>query len=1022
MDIPESKSKVTKKKQLKSKNEPNTLLDSDPTRDFLEKQKFKYEDPDPIGTFLKMTSVSNSIDIFLSTTSFNSNMGSFDDKQIEIQNTSILTETDTKTLDEDIVAEHIIDSDPSLSDYQITMSLEDIFNKRYGPKTGPTKLLDTIITNAKTIVKKIVKASLVIAVACGLAYGMIVTGLIVAPFAAASGFGAGGASWFNATFLFLMKMGYGKIAINRFFVLVKNNRLLGSSRPRLNYSILKNIGLSREIYNASSYTIAEVMASELANATSLGLPGYAISKVFSAVPMVAPKLMKGVTKTTSKIVGKMRNLLSESSIERASGVLQKEGNVTNTIDRISEEVVRDIQTDVAIDIGDIYEQDTKKDVAIDIPPDLDARDTKRDMKVASQPPPQNEISADISMIDDFIKNKKPLQTKKVSKSLAKLSKISMIATNIGTSIAMSWVTGLITGKGIGVTAGLKICIKSTGFDKYVTKLGTYLTKEGIGQIFDLKTKLTKDPKNATLGKQLVSLLLGKTIYSEQAINKMTVSEIKEIFLQQHIDFTKYNLSSASKIKDWQNALKQHQSIMFNMTRQHLVESVTENIIAFGAVDLITRSVKLGYKSYASVMLEAVNSQTMSQLAGLTESEIKALNTKSTDQTFVETHLSPDIGKIHTPVTTDSKIDQEAISAIKKINESLVNNPEVAKELSQTEAPIPKPQYDPETLSRQISKYATKFGLSETDVKGVTNLQQLQSVIESKRGTGLAPGAPTEVINIVPEVSGATDIAGVLPDGTILKGGITGETSEQQRQAIKSIREERKALRIIKEETQQIKAQEFLTKKIGDYATRFKLSTAQIQGIKTMTDLQTAIRQQTTIATSDPTIPIQMGSITDEQLLPPDLADVLKQTEFNPLYHAVKKYGISNAGTWIPGYGYYANMVANANLGIDTINIGKSTYNIALTIKKSPLFSTGSAVESLPLAPLGDIPKIPDIAAIVAENMKTTKINAYEVVLSTMKDKIQNGWDNTQFITELAKKIAGQEAAQKDVDYIKSLFK
>jgi hypothetical protein len=275
--------------------------------------------------------------------------------------------------------------------------------------------------------------------------------------------------------------------------------------------------------------------------------------------------------------------------------------------------------------------------------------------------------------------------------------------------------------------------------------------------------------------------------------------------------------------------------------------------------------------------------------------------------------------------------------------------------------------------------------------------------------------------IEPIVEVDPNIIGTLPDGTVIKKSLEPEINTNQRETVRKLREERRNERLKLEELETQQREIYMTDQIRKYTTKYKIPEDIAVNIKTRKDLEIAIRNQLEGNLQETVVgpAARFGTLKDEDLLDRDTANTLKNIEIDPLYNTVKRYAVSNAASWIPGYGLYTNMVSNINLGIDNINFGKNVYNVGLALKKTMFRSADpeNYIDNLPFAPLANIDKIKDLGEVIAEKFEYNKLNAYELVLGSIKDKIINGWDNKQFITDLATKMVGKDAAAKDLDKV-----
>lgn len=845
------------------------------------------------------------------------------------RDTNLVT-TDTRQNDLDTIANEIVNSKTTATNKQVVENIATSLKNKYKHIKLET-VTYMIVSNRKAIAKRVAKIAIQIAISCGITYALATVGNNIFPgFSAAASAAAssGLPGWFLSFYMWMRRLGFDKIAINRVFLLLKNKRALGSEQPiiKIPEILVKNKIASKifnPIYNSTAYSVGEKLVSEGIAIAVDGPMGYVQNMALSlAINKALPSAKNVTTSAANKVVGVYRKMTSELTMAKQSPIITKKKTVKEAVEYIANTANSQ----------------------------LDSELSSREKTILNSI--ENRKHKDLGVVLEYADNKKGDPTM-LAKAVTNVAKVSYYAATAASAIALN----MYLNKNSAIqSAAIGMILNSTGIDNFIAKMGSNLTTGVLGKLFDLKQKVALDGHiSPEIKTQFISLILGENIYSDSAIKQMNKVEIKAIFDKHGIHKSRYPGAKQSA-EVWRAALIKHQQEMLAITREYLIEVISENLFKASSTALVVNAINTGYQSYESVINEVANSATLSKLANLSPKEIAAI-ISSKAGTFI-----PTFGK-----TSQELLQPELISGQKKIDEFLVENPELATELNKN--PMAR---EPE----------------------------------------IAVEDPT--------------IAGILPDGTILRKTVDPETttSTSQRDAIKMLREERRKERIALETDAKVAKDVYIQEQIQKYAIKYKIPDSKLDSIKTMRDLEVAIREKLSNPSVDtPVSPaLKFGTLKDEDLLDRDTADILKNIEIDPIYNSIKRYAVSNVESWVPGYGYYKNMISNINLGIDSINYGKNVYNIALALKKSILFKSGSSVENLPFAPLANIDKIDNIKDFLMDNLEFNKINAYEVVLNSIKNKIINGLDNKQFLLDLATNIAGKETATKDLEKIIEMLK
>jgi hypothetical protein len=251
-----------------------------------------------------------------------------------------------------------------------------------------------------------------------------------------------------------------------------------------------------------------------------------------------------------------------------------------------------------------------------------------------------------------------------------------------------------------------------------------------------------------------------------------------------------------------------------------------------------------------------------------------------------------------------------------------------------------------------------------------------------------------------------------------------DLNKQQRDLLKQVRVERQAQRELMETleaTQKaVKQQELISK----YATKFKLSTEQVQGIKNMQDLQQAIRTQTSTGISSKTAvetarEIEYGNLTSEQLLGgKDLHDRLMKMEYTPIYQQLKGAAARAAAAQT---GWLEQATSLYNQGIETLHLGRDTYNFGNALNK--IFRVNEALaDNAPFIDFGDFTPVANLGDALANLVGANEKENYgKVFLQAITEKIVKNSSTTEFLMNLAGKLAGSNAAQQDADAVAKIY-
>jgi hypothetical protein len=127
----------------------------------------------------------------------------------------------------------------------------------------------------------------------------------------------------------------------------------------------------------------------------------------------------------------------------------------------------------------------------------------------------NSVHRDLGTVINYMNNK-PEDSSKLAKAVTNVAKVATYATSVGTAIALN----IYLNKNEALqSAAMSMILSSSGIDNYIAKLGSSLTLNTLGKLFDVKQQIQLDPNNSSeLKKQFFSLILGETIYTDSAID------------------------------------------------------------------------------------------------------------------------------------------------------------------------------------------------------------------------------------------------------------------------------------------------------------------------------------------------------------------------------------------------------------------------------------------------------------------------------------------------------------------------
>lgn len=141
----------------------------------------------------------------------------------------------------------------------------------------------------------------------------------------------------------------------------------------------------------------------------------------------------------------------------------------------------------------------------------------------------------------------------------------------------------------------------------------------------------------------------------------------------------------------------------------------------------------------------------------------------------------------------------------------------------------------------------------------------------------------------------------------------------------------------------------------------------------------------------------------ENLILPESLQKSLDWEFTPLGQYAAKEIAKSSTNWIPGLGWVQGAIQKVNMGLTTAETAKNLGKVAEVVTRLHMGEVPSDIEPV-LGKLDDVlsVRVPDLTTAVEDIIKTDKLNAKEIVLRTLKDKIIEGWDAKKVAYEIGK--------------------
>lgn len=894
--------------------------------------------------------------------------------------TQVITEQIMQEADTNVPSQRILQSLDALARFR------KVKNKNVRLSAAQT-ILSTVGVIAKNIVIGAVAGILAYALFWGLAYG----GVIAAASSAASAAGGAGSWWlssyyFQAFYAAAKLMGYDKKAIQNMWRVVKRSRYAASilnSQPiptALN-GTLKFFHVPDYMIAASLETMLTTVTTEMFSMMNGNAAAYAIYQA---------QRYSGAGEAISYTIAQVQQ-------KGAGGVLKESAAVTWDAALEAIDGLRHLASKTGIQeiVGNFIKTKNLAEVVVaqtnTITESIQTKfiETEKIARgvtvVKNTAPPDRQLQPRVPLqsLAQLTANRRKVGVatkqsilQQATASVLNLSNVLATSAAIGTTLAI----GLYTGQNLADNSFIRqtafsLIATQTGVTDFIGKFAGTFVSGHLGKLKNLNAALL-DPKISFDKRSELTKSFFSFIMGETIYSNEQIADMSADEIKKVFKANGVQVSekdlSNTSARFWRDALLKHQQSILSITQEAFIESLTTQLVKGASAALLTKGMDMAYENYPANLLEAVNLGSLARFAGLSNDEIAAVNVASNSPQFVEQQMQQ--GGIAPLVDA---VPSDAIDGVNKMKTYLREHPEIAAEL--------------------------KTGTEPTSgVLIKTNGQPIDEV------------------------------------------GIRNQT---ERANLQLIREERREQRKLLDASNSVRQIE----RVQKYAIKHGLTTAQMEGLKNMRDLQRAIADMTSTATKTE-LPVQFTA-TPEQLIGEELYRDLAGSEFTPLYAAVKKAAAhtaafyagdvadvlleSSTGTAGLGIGKLLSKATGIyNAGVDTINIGKNTYNLATAVNRlvNPLIQATTepngwlasastlAAAYLPLMPAANLPAITNAGEILAEALgANVTVNTRQLFIEATIQSLRNQWSTTQLLMYIATKSAGADAAQSDIDKIMGAF-
>lgn len=185
--------------------------------------------------------------------------------------------------------------------------------------------------------------------------------------------------------------------------------------------------------------------------------------------------------------------------------------------------------------------------------------------------------------------------------------------------------------------------------------------------------------------------------------------------------------------------------------------------------------------------------------------------------------------------------------------------------------------------------------------------------------------------------------------------------------------------------------------------RLELRTAQRELIKSA--LAEKLARDMDVVITNPETGVSHPLPPENLILNEEIQNAL-EWNFTPLMQYVTKETAKATTSWIPGVGWAQAAINKANIALTTAETTKNIGKIVEVITRLEAGDTSVKADELVLGKLDDVLsfRVPSLTDAVENLIKTDTLNAKEVVLRALKDKIINGWDFKRTAYEIGQKF------------------
>lgn len=566
----------------------------------------------------------------------------------------------------------------------------------------------------------------------------------------------------------------------------------------------------------------------------------------------------------------------------------------------------------------------------------------------------------------------------------------------------------------------RVILEGIGINALIGKLSKLIGPKRVRQMRSLAEAIREEKNESKLTKLYNKLFITMLVsyYQPSKLKKMNKKELVRI--------AKESLSPGDLRKtrtldktDLIRYIINQQSARLNVINNLLTGALSQVLTAASAA-LISEGLYEGYK-YSNATLPEVQTalnDLKNEKARQTTQGPQLIDSKSKIIAEKSPHKALSIKR----QAEIKSVIEKAKERIKIANESKLKEKATVEDVERTDR---KQRIASMRRNRAIAKLrktkdAFLNDLSIEELMNTSNLDeiqnkrdQLQSILNEAEALDLKTSALNELSKSLENLEKGLNERLVSMEAT------RRERLDKRSGKRQSAEEFKQKRRIRREEAKRLKKERFEEAK----ARRLK-SVEQRVTDQDITFRERQVREHDTIIIG----PESKGGIPlpgDDHIIPPPLQEALDKLTITHLSQLLIKETAKASMDWVPGIGIYQSAVSKAQLALGTAKAATQAASVVSVLVQMQQETEYKDINTDTLDKLTSwfgsareaTETLPTTGNVIDRMIQTDTINAKEMVLKRLKDKIVYGWDNTQLAIEIGRDIVGRASEDLNVNPI-----